>query len=66
MKRKKTDYDQAMEKLEQTVRRIQDGEMGLEEMREEVKAALELIAACKTKLRDIEHDLEEILSDEEE
>jgi exodeoxyribonuclease VII small subunit len=64
MKAKKTDYDKAMEQLELLVRRIQDGELGLEEMRGEVKAALEIIQVCRAKLRDIETDLDALLEEE--
>ena len=65
MKAKKTDYDKAIEQLEQLVARIQSGDMGLEEMRGEVKYALELITTCKAKLRDIETDLDSLLDEEE-
>jgi len=64
MKPKKTDYDKAMEQLELLVRRIQDGELGLEEMRGEVKSALEIIKICRAKLRDIETDLDALLEEE--
>lgn len=64
MKPKKTDYDKAMEQLELLVRRIQDGELGLEEMRGEVKNALEIIQVCRAKLRDIETDLDALLEEE--
>ena len=64
MKAKKTDYDKAMEQLELLVRRIQDGELGLEEMRGEVKAALDIIQTCRAKLRDIETDLDALLEEE--
>lgn len=66
MKKKPTDYDKAMAQLESLVDRIQQGQMGLEEMRSEVKAALELIKLCRGKLRDIESDLDAILQEEEE
>jgi exodeoxyribonuclease VII small subunit len=65
MKKQKTDYDKAMEKLEDLVNRIQRGDMGLEEMRGEVKAALELIRQCRVKLREIETDLDSLLEEEE-
>ena len=65
MKRNKTDYDQAIRQLEALVDRIQDGRLGLEEMRGEVKAALALIQQCKAKLRDIEVDLDKLLEEEE-
>jgi exodeoxyribonuclease VII small subunit len=64
MKPKKTDYDKAMAQLEQLVDRIQRGELGLEEMRGEVKSALELIRLCRSKLRDIEVDLDTLLEEE--
>lgn len=65
MKKKPLDYDKAMQKLEQVVGRIEQGEMGLEEMRGEVKTALELIQLCRSKLRDIETDLSTLLDEEE-
>lgn len=64
MKAKKTDYDKAMDQLEHLVERIQRGELGLEEMRGEVKSALELIRQCRAKLRDIEVDLDALLEEE--
>jgi exodeoxyribonuclease VII small subunit len=65
MKTKKTDYDKAMSQLEQLVARIQHGELGLEEIRTEVRKALDLIQLCREKLRDIEVDLDSILDEEE-
>lgn len=64
MKKKENDYDRAMLQLEHLVDRIQKGEMGLEEMRAEVKAAMELIQLCRAKLRNIEIDLDAILEEE--
>ncbi len=65
MKKKPNDYDKAILQLEALVEKIQQGEMGLEELRGEVKVALELIQVCKAKLRDIEVDLQDILDEEE-
>lgn len=59
------DYDEAMIRLEQLVERIQSGEMGLEEMRNEVRVAMDLIRLCRAKLRNIEVELGEILEEEE-
>lgn len=64
MKKKENDYDRAMLQLENLVERIQKGEMGLEEMRAEVKVAMELIQLCRAKLRNIEIDLDAILEEE--
>ena len=64
MKKSLNDYDKAMLQLEKLVERIQNGEMGLEEMRNEVKAAMELIQLCRAKLRNIETDLEEVMEEE--
>jgi exodeoxyribonuclease VII small subunit len=64
MKKNQNDYDKAMHQLEKLVERIQNGEMGLEEMRNELKAAMELIKMCRAKLRNIETDLEETLEEE--
>lgn len=65
MKENENDYDRAMLRLEQLVERIQKGELGLEEMRTEVKTAMELIRLCRAKLRDIETDLADVLDEEE-
>lgn len=65
MKRKENDYDKAMLQLEQLVERIQKGEMGLEEMRNEVGSAMGLIQACRAKLRNIEVDLNALTEEEE-
>ena len=64
MKKNQNDYDKAILQLEKLVERIQNGEMGLEEMRNEVKIAMDLIQLCRTKLRDIETDLEATLEEE--
>ncbi len=64
MKNKENDYDMAMLQLEKLVQRIQNGEMGLEEMRQEVKSAMELIQLCRAKLRNIEVDLDTVLEEE--
>ena len=65
MKENENDYDRAMLRLEKLVERIQRGELGLEEMRTEVKTAMELIQLCRAKLRDIETDLADVLDEEE-
>ena len=59
------DYDAAMIRLERLVERIQGGEMGLEEMRNEVQVAMDLIRLCRAKLRNLEVELGEILEEEE-
>ena len=64
MKKKQTDYDKAMLQLEALVDKIQNGQLGLEEMRGEVKKALALIRQCRAKLRDIEEDLDALLEEE--
>ena len=62
--KKENDYDRAMIQLEKLVQRIQSGEMGLEEMRNEVKSAMDLIRLCRAKLRNIETDLDSVLEEE--
>ena len=53
-----------MLQLEALVDKIQNGQLGLEEMRGEVKKALALIRQCRAKLRDIEEDLDALLEEE--
>ena len=64
MSNHENDYDKAMQQLEHVVERIQRGEMGLEEMRHEVRAAMELIQVCRAKLRNIETEIENFLEEE--
>jgi exodeoxyribonuclease VII small subunit len=64
MKKNENDYDKAMHQLESLVQRIQSGDMGLEEMRDEVRAAMELIRLCRGKLRNIETELDAALEEE--
>lgn len=64
MKKMENDYDRAMLQLEKLVERIQNGDMGLEEMRGEVRSAMELIRLCRAKLRNIETDLDAVLEEE--
>jgi len=61
MKKKTRTYEEAVEYLEALVARIRDGQMGLEEMRGEVKEALTLIRTCREKLHGIESDMRELL-----
>lgn len=64
-KGKKNTYQDSIQKIEQTIQRIQSGEMDLEEMRNEVKAALLLIKDSREKLRLIEQEMNELLDEEE-
>jgi len=64
MKKNENDYDKAMRQLESLVQRIQSGDMGLEEMRDEVRTAMELIQLCRSKLRNIETELDAALEEE--
>ena len=64
MKKTPKTYDEAVEHLEKLVARIQEGRMGLEEMRGEVKQALDLIRSCREKLREIEADMKTLLEED--
>jgi exodeoxyribonuclease VII small subunit len=59
----KISYDKAFEELQQIVRDMEDGEIGVDELSEKVKRASELIKICKTKLTSTEEDIQKILKD---
>lgn len=64
-KSKKNSYQDTIQKIEKSIQRIQSGDMDLEEMRGEVKEALELIKASREKLRLIEVEMSQLLDEEE-
>lgn len=65
MSKKKMNYDAAMEEIQVIMNRLQDGNLGLESMREEVAKAMELIATCRNRLREINDEMDQLVSEEE-
>lgn len=65
MKNKPT-YAEAFEELQAIVASMEEGEIGVDELAQKVKRAVELIATCKEKLFHTEEDVKQILKDLEE
>jgi len=55
---RKIDYTTAYEELQVIVQKMQNEEVGLDELSVSVKRAAELIKMCKAKLRDVEKEIE--------
>lgn len=59
----KNNYQKAYTELQSIVAKLQNEEIGLDDLSKEVKRAAELIKACKEKLRDVEKDIEASLGE---
>lgn len=55
-------YEAALKQLEETVERMERGEMNLDDMGKEIKNAQELIKVCKDKLTKTEEEINAIIS----
>ncbi len=51
-------YQKAYSELQSIVAKMQNEEIGLDELGKEVKRAAELVKMCKEKLRDVEKEIE--------
>lgn len=63
-KKKELSFEEAYEQLSKINQQLQDGEIGIDKMSETVKQALDLVQYCKQKLRSIDEQLEQIVSQE--
>ncbi len=62
---KKQTYEQAMAALEQIVREMEQGSMGIDQLTGKIKDAQELIAFCREKLVSVEKEIQEIMPEED-
>ena len=60
---KKHTYAEAFGELQQIVRELEEGEIGVDDLAEKVKRAAELIRICKGKLQHTEEDVQQILKE---
>ncbi len=60
---KENKYEQAVSKLENIVQRLENDEMGIDEMTAELKAAQQLIKFCKDRLTKTDAEIQKILDD---
>ncbi len=61
---KEMKYEAAMNQLEDIVRRMENNEMGLDEIGEQIKTAQKLIKLCKDRLTKTEEEIQKILEKE--
>lgn len=66
MAAKKFNYKKSLEEIEQIVRKIENEEPDIDELSAMVKKAAELISLCKSKLKDTNSELEDIMNNLEE
>jgi len=62
----KFNYDKAVAELEKILLAIQSPDANIEDLSTQLKKAKELLKACKDKLREVDEDIESVLSDEDE
>ncbi len=58
---KETKYEEAVDKLENIVQRLENDEMGIDEMTAELKKAQQLIKLCKERLTKTDDEIKKIL-----
>jgi len=63
---KKFNYKKALEEIEDIVQKIESEEIDVDELSAIVKKAADLIKQCKSKLRDTNKELEDIMTNLDE
>ena len=63
---KKFSYDAAMAELNDIVTAIQSEEVGLDQLSDMIKKAKSLIDQCRTKLREVDKEIEDLTENESE
>lgn len=61
MKKKDPTFNEAIIRIEEIVRNIENGEPDIDRLSDNVKEASELIKQCRAKLHDTEKKIEEIM-----
>lgn len=54
-------YTQAMQELESIIRKLETGQLDVDDLTEAVKRASELIRFCKARLRDTQQEVNDVL-----
>ena len=58
-------YEEAVEQLETIVNKVENGDMGLDELCESLKKAQTLIRLCRAKLTKTQEELEKMLKEDD-
>ena len=61
MSKKEMTYEAAYEELQDIVARIEEGDIGVDDLAAQVKRAATLIAFCKEKLKSVEEDVDKVV-----
>ncbi|MCR5068411.1 MAG: exodeoxyribonuclease VII small subunit [Prevotella sp.] len=61
---KEQKYETAMKQLEETVQKMESGELDIDSLAKELKHAQELIKFCKDKLYKTEEEIKKIIGEE--
>lgn len=64
--KKKETYSQAVARLEQIVRLIDNNELEIDELADKIKEANEIISFCNDKLTKADEEIKKILSEKQE
>lgn len=62
---KKQSFDKAYEELQSIVEKLQNDDSSIDNLSTQLKKAKELVSFCKTRLREIEEDIDEIYDEDE-
>ena len=63
--KKESKYEEAMAELQDIVRRMENDELGIDQMTAQLKRAQELIKLCKDKLTKTDEEIKKILSEKD-
>jgi len=61
MEKKSMKYEEAMAQLEDIVRKLENEELGLDEMGKQLKTAQKLIKLCKARLTETDEEIQKLL-----
>lgn len=61
MENKSMKYEEAMAQLEDIVRKLENEELGLDEMGKQLKTAQKLIKLCKARLTETDEEIQKLL-----
>jgi exodeoxyribonuclease VII small subunit len=54
-------YENAVKELQQIIQQLEGDEVNLDKLLSNVQRAKELLTFCKSKLRSVEHEIDEVL-----
>ncbi len=65
MKKKELTYEEAIQKVELLMNKIENNEIGMNELSETIKEASDYLSFCKNKLHLVDQEIEQILKENE-